>query len=385
MSEQVGRRAWVLLLLAVLSACGLGQEANADVLLVAIVAPFSGDYEPLGRSVRDGVLLAAEARNQRGGVLGRQVQLVLEDTACDYTEARTAARAAIEGGASFIIGAVCANASEGVAQVATELGALQISPASVDLDLTLDADGEVRPLVFRVPFVDRDQGTVAAQFALDRLGAEKAALLFAGGSDYSVTLADAFQEAFEAGGGEVAVRETYDRSAESFFEELEEVRDTEPDLLYMPGYHNVANVLVAQARSFGLLQPIIGSDGWDAPELDREVVAGGYFTTHFLLDEPRSLLRSWVELYQSRYLAPPDALAALSYDAAELLFAAIEDAGVVDPVLVAQALAALVLEGVTGPMSFDDAHNPVKPVLVVQVAEDRLIYVGRFLPEQPEE
>ncbi len=375
----------MLLVLLLLSGCGLRPRTDPEVLRVAIVAPFSGEYEPLGRSVRDGVLLTVEARNQRGGVLGRQIQLILEDSACDYTEARAAARAAIDQGASFIIGAVCADASEGVAQVASELGALQVSPASVDLDLTLDVDGEVRPLVFRVPFLDRDQGIVAAQFSLDRLGAERAALVYAGGSDYGVTLAEAFREAFEAGGGEVVVREVYDQTAESFFEELEVVREAEPDLLYMPGYHNVANVLVAQARSFGLLQPIVGSDGWDAPALDHGVVAGAYFTTHFLLDEPRAILRSWVELYQSRYLAPPDALAALSYDAAELIFMAIDGTGVVDPILVAQTLATVEFEGVSGSMSFDSVHNPVKPVLMVRVAEDRLVLEARLLPEQGEE
>lgn len=376
---------WCLLAVALwLVGCASARPETVDVLKIGVLAPLSGDFEPLGRRVRDGVLLAVEAQNGTGGVLGRQVQVVLEDTQCDYFGGREATQAAIDEGARFLIGAVCAEASEGVAQVATEAGALQISPAALDLDLTLDGNGDVRDLVYRLPVPDVTQGAAAAAFAKERLGAERAGILYPEEGDYGLTLAEAFRTAFEDAGGEVVIRQAYDQDAELFFEVLEAVRDENPDVLYLPGYHTVMNRLVAQARQFGLLQPIVGSDGWHSASLDRVVTDGCYFTTQYFAGEPRAVVQGWVQLYEARYLSPPDALATMSFDAANLMFQAIETAGFLEPTLVAQALGDLTYEGVSGTITFDASHNPTKPLLVLRVDPAGFIFQGRFAQGQDE-
>ncbi len=370
----------VALVTLLLTGCAGDTSSDAQVLQIGVVAPFSGDYESLGRSVRDSVLLAAEAWNRQGGVLGFEIQVVLEDSACDYQGGREAAEAAIDLGAPFLIGAVCAGASEGVAQVATSSGVLQITPGSVNLDLTLDAEGVVRDLVYRIPSVDDDQGAVAARFALEQLGDKTAAVLYAEESVYGSVLAEAFVRAFEDGEGDVVKVQSYDQNTDLFFEALDAVREESPDVLYLPGYYDVINILVAQARQFGLLMPILGSDGWHSPGLDLTVTNGAYFTTHYLAEEPRGALQNWIRLYQTRYLVPPDALATMSYDAANLLFSAIEAAGTTDPVLVAQTMGAMVYEGVSGPITFDENHNPIRPLIVVRSDPAGLVYQGRFEP-----
>ncbi len=376
----LGYRAAIAMAAVLLTGCAGDAAGDAMVLQIGVVAPFSGDYESLGRSVRDSVLLAAEAWNQQGGVLGFEVQVVLEDSSCGYQGGREAAEAAIDAGAPFLIGAVCAGASEGVAQVATNSGVLQITPGSVNLDLTLDAEGVVRDLVYRIPSVDDDQGAVAARFALEQLGDRTAAVLYAEGSVYGSVLAEAFVRAFEDGEGDVVKVQSYDQNTELFFDTLDAVREESPDVLYLPGYYDVINILVAQARQFGLLMPILGSDGWHAPGLDLTVTNGAYFTTHYLVEEPRGVLQNWIRLYQTRYLVPPDALATMSYDAANLLFSAIEAAGTTDPVLVAQTMGATVYEGVSGPITFDENHNPIRPLIVVRSDPAGLVYQGRFEP-----
>ena len=368
------------------------ERQRSDVLKIGVIAPIEGEFASLGQSVRNGVLLAAEAWNANGGVLGHEIQLVLRDSRCDYALGREAAQSVLDEDVVFVIGAVCAGASEGVAQVVSEAGAdgqagaLQISPTSVEAGLTLDADQVVRPYVFRMPMTDADQGAAAAVFARETLGAQRAGMMVASGSSYGRTLATAFRATFEAQGGEVVIQSTYDQDAQLFFGELEPVRDAAPDLLYLPGYHTVAHILVAQARSFGLLQPILGSDGWDSQALDLGVADGAYFSTHFYPDEPSDAVRAWVELYESRYLAAPDAPATLSYDAADLLFAAIREAGVFDPFLVAQTLETMAFNGLSGAMTFSAAHDPVRTMVVVRVEGGRLSYVGRFgAPDVPVE
>lgn len=368
---------------------------------IAVIAPFSGDYAALGNSVRDAVVLAAEMWNERGGVVGLPIQLVLEDSGCDYLQGRAAAQDGLEKGAAFVIGAVCATASEGVAQIVTRasasdasggllgggdtaLGALQISPATVGSDLTLDAEGAVRPQVFRVPLTDEAQGVVAARYAREEIGAARAAVMYAEDSTYGATLATSFSTAFTALGGEIVATETYDRGALVFYEELGAVRDETPDMVYMPGYASLANTLVSQARSFGLLVPVMGSDGWHSTSLDLAAMEGASFTTHYFRDEPNSALRDWRARYEDRYLVEPDGLAVLSYDAADLLLTAISETGVSDPFLVARTLESLAYEGLSGTMVFDTQHDPVKSMVVLRVEGGQVRYDGRFDASYPE-
>ena len=377
--------------------CGGSPQQEVATLRIGVIAPFSGDYAALGDSVRNGVVLAVETWGAQGGILGQPVQVVIEDSQCDYLQGRAAAQAALDKGAVFLIGAVCATASEGVAQVVSEAsapgggvfgeegvlggnprGALQISPASVDAGLTLDADGEVRPQVFRVPLTDGAQGGAAARYAREQMGAERAAILYAAGSSYGQTLADSFAAAFRDAGGEIVATDTYDQNAAQFFEELEGVRDRDPDLLYLPGYAAVVNLLVSQARSFGVLAPVLGSDGWDSAALDLPVMNGNAFTTHYYGDDPSSAVRAWETRFKERFLTAPDALATMSYDATRLLFTAIVETGVVDPVLVAKTLETLRFEGVSGSMSFDELHDPIRSMIVLRVDGGQVRFAGRY-------
>jgi branched-chain amino acid transport system substrate-binding protein len=368
-------------LLLSLSACEQQTDTESDALIVAVIAPFSGDFEPWGAAVRDGVVLAVDGWNQRGGVLGRPIQVTLHDSRCDFTVARNVTRAAIrEGGAQFIIGAVCSAASEGVAQVTHELKVLQIAPTSVDPETTLDHDGSVRPLVFRIPFLDADQGTVAGRFAAETLQASTAAVLYAEGSVYGATLANAFEDAFTAADGDILIRKTYDQDMAEFYNVLVEVRAANPQVLYLPGYYDVMNRLVSQARLFGMFQTIIGSDGWDSPNLDLRAMEGHYFTTHYFPGESRPEVTAWQQLYTARYQVEPDAVATLSYDAANVLLSAVATAGTIDPYSVAAVLETATLATVSGQFTFNDLHNPIKGVPIVRVSDGRVIYIDRMMP-----
>ena len=377
-------RGWrwiVLIALLALPACRAQGDEQSAAIKVAVVAPFSGEFEALGAPTRSGVVLAVEEWNLRGGVLGRPVQVELLDSKCDFETAQRVVTNAIDhDGIAFLIGAVCGDASEGVAQVAEQRGVLQISPASVDSGLTMDVDENVRPLVFRVPFADPVQGSVAAQFALETLGAEKAAVLYEEGSDYGRVLADTFEAAFRAGDGAIVSRKTYDRDEQVFYDMLEAVRETQPDVLYMPGYYDTVDRIIVQARTFGLSQTVLGSDGWDSPALNFQDLEGSYFTTHYFPREPRSEVQAWIQRYEARYLVPPDALATMAYDAANILLSAMQMAGTTMPTEVAKTMETMTFDAVSGQMTFDALHNPVKGVLILQIRGGQVIYVARLMP-----
>jgi ABC-type amino acid transport substrate-binding protein len=176
------------------------EAPTAESIKVALLAPLSGDVATLGESVRNGAMMAIDEWNARGGILGRQIEAIVEDSQCSAEPAVSAANKVIDqDGAKYIIGEVCSSASIPVSDIATAKSVLQISPTSTNPQVTVDQAGNAKPTVFRACFIDSFQGTVAARFALEQLGAKTAAVFLDQGNEYVRGLAEYFRQAL--GGG----------------------------------------------------------------------------------------------------------------------------------------------------------------------------------------
>jgi branched-chain amino acid transport system substrate-binding protein len=367
----------VVILATMVAACKPAPKA----LKVAILAPLSGDVATFGASTRDGALLAIEEWNAKGGVLGRKIEAVVEDSQCEAEPAASAANKVIsQDQVKFIIGEVCSKASIPVSEIATANKVVQISPTSTNPKVTVDEAGNAKPTVFRACFIDPFQGTVGAKFALDELGAKTAAVLLDQGNDYVRGLAEFFRDAFEKGGGKVVVWETYTAGDTDFTAILTKVKDANPDVLYLPDYYSTVNVIAAQANQMGIKAVKMGGDGWDSPQLDKAATAGGYFTNHYSSEDTRPVVQEFVKKYQAKYGSVPDALAALAYDAANILFMAIQQAGADDPVKVAQTMEKGTFSVVSGDITFDAQHNPKKCAVILEVSPDKVSYKSTVCP-----
>jgi branched-chain amino acid transport system substrate-binding protein len=152
---------------------------------IAILAPLSGDVATFGESTRNGAMMAVEEWNAKGGVLGKQIEVVVEDSQCSAEAAVSAANKVIDqDGVKFIIGEVCSSASIPISEVAMAKGVFQISPTSTNPSVTVDEAGKTKSTIFRACFIDPFQGTVGAKFALENLGAKTAAVFLDQGNDY---------------------------------------------------------------------------------------------------------------------------------------------------------------------------------------------------------
>jgi len=370
----------VLVSLVVLPACG-GGTASDDTIKIAILTPLSGDVATFGQSIHDGAMLAIDAVNADGGVLGRQVEVIVEDSQCSPEAAVSAANKVIDqDGVQFIIGEVCSSASIPVSEVAMAKGVFQITGPSTNPNVTVDENGNTKDLVFRACFIDPFQGTVAAKFAGEELGAKTAAILLDQGNDYVRGLSEYFRDSFEAAGGEVVVWESYTGEDQDFSAILTKVKDADPDVLYIPDYYSTVNLIAAQAREKGITAVMMGGDGWDSTDLDLEAVDGGYFTNHYSAEDPRPEVQDFVKMYQEEYGSAPDAFATLGHDAASILLMAIEAADSDDPAAVAAAAESGEFPVVTGNISYDASHNPVKSAVILQVKDGAISYMDTIAP-----
>ena len=359
-----------------LAACGGAAPgaAPAGDLKMAVLAPLSGPVPTFGVMTRDGALMAIEEWNAKGGVLGQKIVPIVEDSQCTPDPAVNAANKVIDQDkVHYIIGEVCSKASIPVSEIANAKKVIQISPTSTNPSVTVGADGKVKDYIFRACFIDPFQGTVGAKFALGTLKAKTAFIMFDQSNDYVKGLAEFFEKAFVEGGGTIVGKENYTGTDTDFSAILSKVADAKPDMIYLPDYYNVVNLAAKQAKEKGITAPFMGGDGWDSADLDKAAAAGGYFTNHYSPDDPRPEVQNFVKNFGAKYNgASPDALAALAYDATNLLLQGIKDAGADDTTKVKDALAKISFDGVSGKITFDGSHNPVKSATILEVTNDAI-------------
>lgn len=338
----------------------------------------TGAVAAYGSPMSDGVKLAVKHVNENGGVNGMQVEYVEFDNKSDLTEAASVATRLVEEDVVAVVGPATSGDVKAQIPVMEAAGVPNVSPAGTVDGLTLDEAGNVLEYFFRVCFEDSYQGTAAALFSVNDLGAQTAAVVTDQASDYSLGLSDAFTETFTGQGGEVVVTESIQAGETDFTAVLTTLLVQDFDVLYLPTYYTEAGLFIKQARELGLTQPVLGGDGFHSPTLTELAGAANasdvYFTSHFYEGSEYPEVQEFIAAFEEEYGHAPDTFAALAYDAANLVFQAIEDAGSTDHDAVTQAIAATTdFSGVTGTFAIDEEHNPVKPALMLELQEGQIV------------
>lgn len=373
----------------VLSACGVegsGSGENADeseTVKIGLNLALSGDVAAYGTAMRDGIELAAEEVNAEGGVLGKQVELVEYDNQGDDAQAaQIATRLGTEDNVSVILGSDISSATKAAIQSGGQVGVPVIGPAATADDVTVAADGSVEEFGYRVGFQDSYQGRSLAEFANENLGASTAAILGDNSTDYAVGLTETFEETFD---GEVVAVENYTSGDTDFSAALTNLANQDFDVLFIPGYYEQGGPIIKQAREMGIDQPILGPDGFSNTALAE--LAGPsnmndvYYTTHFTELSENPLVDEFVSNFTAKFDSSPDSFSSLAYDSFYVAVEAIERAGTQDSEAVNEEIAATTdFEGVTGTFSFDDMHNPIKSVNVIEVQEGEQVNVTEVEP-----
>ncbi|HHW66880.1 MAG TPA: ABC transporter substrate-binding protein [Epulopiscium sp.] len=338
--------------------------ANADVIKIGGIAPLTGDVAVYGVAADNGVKLAIEEINANGGLLGKQIQYVVYDDKGDPTEAVNAYKKLTSNDkVDAIVGAVTSKPTLTVIPLAAKDGIPIITPTATALEVT-----SAGPNIFRACFIDPYQGEVMAKFAVEELGASKAAIIYNTADDYSVGVAEAFKEAVEGYGTQVVSFEGYNGDDKDFKAVLTNVKSQGPDVLFIPDYYNRVGLIAQQAKEVGITATLLGADGWDGViGVNPDAVEGAYFCNHYSTDDAAEEVQNFLKVYKEKYNEDPVSFAALGYDAMKILAAAIEKAGSTDKDAVVKALAETDITSVTGKITFDENRNPVKEVSIIKI------------------
>lgn len=358
---------------------GAGSAAPEPVK-IGEYASLTGKEASLGQSSHKGTLLAIEDLNAAGGVLGRPLLLVTEDTQSKPGESATAVKKLISRDRVVaILGEVASSRSLEGAAVCQTLKVPMVSPSSTAVELTQKGN-----YIFRTCFIDPFQGPVMAKFARDTLHARRLALLVSTSSAYSIGLARFFRQAVAAHGGTIVLEQKYSEGDKDFKAQLTAIKAAGVDAIFNPGYYNEGALIVRQARDLGITVPVFGADSWEAEELIQlagPASEGAYLLSHYSVADPSPRVREFVRAYRKRFDAYPDSNTSLGYDSALVLVDAIRRAGTTDRAAIREALAATRdFEAVTGRITIDEQRNASKKAVILQVRNGRFEYVESIAP-----
>ena len=375
MHKKIALTALTFLASIALAACSKSPDVTAnatgttigDTIKVGVNLELTGTVAAYGNAENNGVKLAVQEINKAGGVDGKKIELVTKDNKSENAEASTAAtNLTIQSQVNAMIGPATSGAVAAASLNAQKTGVPLLTPSGTQDDLTLDTVDGVKKYVFRTTFQDSFQGQVLAQYAYNNLNAKKVVLYYDNSSDYAKGIAEEFKKKYQ---GDIVTTATFASGDKDFQSALTKIKNLDYDAIVMPGYYTETGIITKQARDMGISVPILGPDGFNddsfadlAGKANANSVyyVSGYSTKTALSGKANDFIKA----YKAKYGSEPNMFAALSYDSVYMIAKAAE--GAKTSIDIANNLAELKdFDGVTGKMTIDKKHNPIKTALMV--------------------
>lgn len=299
-----------------------------DPIHIAYAFVVSGENATLGTDTKYGVELAIDDKG--GKLLGHTIKLSGQDCGCSAEGGQTAGtKIAADKTIVAVVGTNCSSSARAAMPIISQAGLSMVSPSNTAPDLTDPA--KRIPGYFRTAHNDKVQGAVAAEFAFKQLKVTKAATIH-DGSIYAKGLAEVFAENFKKLGGTITAAEAVNVGDKDMKPVLTRIAAGKPDLIYYPIFVAEGGFIAAQIRDVPGMEKVVmmGADGIFTPDFLK---AGGKNTIGMFWSSPNfeafgGGYQALVDKYLKKYnvkgtLAPFHAHA---YDAANIIFAAIEKA-----------------------------------------------------------
>ena len=354
------------------SAAG-SAAASGDTIKIGVMGPLTGNVSVYGQAVVNGASLYLKQVNADGGINGKQIEILTEDEQGDATQAVNCFTKMVDEGITALVGDVTTTPTLAVAAESADYNMPMVTASATAEAVTYDAETDtVNENVFRATFTDPFQGIKMADYAYQKLGYTKAAVIFKKGADYNEGLAENFVNEFESLGGTIVDQETYSEGDVDYKTQLTTILGKAPEVVFCPNYYQEVGQILAQAESIGLAVPFLGGDGWDGLEgyATADQLKDAYFCANYAKGSNPDFEDAYKAEYGEEY---PNGFAPLSYDAAMTVvygIQAAEDAGLTAgdddyKQAVIDAIAGGTIDGITGTFTFDEHHNPVKQTAIL--------------------
>lgn len=363
---------------ALLAACGevksggsnaTGTKVADKTIKIGFNFEETGATAAYGTAEQKGAQLAVEEINKAGGIDGKKLEVVDKDNKSETAEAASVTTNLVtQSKVNAVVGPATSGATAAAVSNATKAGVPLISPSATQDGLTKNQE-----YLFIGTFQDSFQGKIISKYVTEKLKAKKVVLYTDNSSDYAKGIAKAFRSAYK---GKIVADEKFVAGDTDFQAALTKMKGKDFDAIVIPGYYTEAGKIVNQARGLGIDQTIVGPDGFgDAKFVEQATPAAAtnvYYVSGFTTSgEMSEKAKKFIEAYKAKYKEEPSMFAALAYDS--VYMAAEAAKGAKTSVDIKDNLAKLKdFDGVTGSITIDKDHNPVKTALMIGLKDGQV-------------
>ena len=347
----------------------------AETIKVGVSLPLTGDWAEYGDFIKKSVIMVFDRTNKAGGINGRQLELVIEDSRGDPKEAVLIAEKFAANPAIIAeIGDFSSSACMAAAPIYEKAGIIQVSPTSSHPDFTKKGKH-----MFRVIGTQATEGPFNANWAVKDLGAKSVATIYIN-NDWGVSSNKYFTEAAVALGASVVAQEAFVKGEKDFSAIISKIKRAKPDVLYLPVFHTDAVAILTQARRLRYKPTVLAPGSLYSPKLIQNggsTVEGLRASAVYFPNNPDPVSMAFTKAFQGTYKKTPSMFAAVGNDAASLVIAALKKSGAKDRGAVFAALSELTgYKGVTGTYDYTVSHDPKKEYAKIRIVD------GKWAPAQ---
>ncbi|HEY6632812.1 MAG TPA: ABC transporter substrate-binding protein [Rhizobiaceae bacterium] len=358
----------------------LGAPANAqEDIVIAVAGPITGQLATIGDQFKIGAQAAADAINAAGGVGGRQIKISIQDDQCDPKQAVSIANRIVAEGIKFIDGHACSGSSIPASAVYAEAGALMMSPASSNPQLTDDAAKNGWPTIMRLYTRDDAQGAFIGPWIAKKYAGKNVVILH-DKSAYGQGVADAVKATMNAGGLTEVMYEGINAGDKDYSALVTKMKNLKADVVYFGGYHPEAGLILRQSSEQDLKFQLIMPDSIASPEFWQVAGPAGEGTMFVFPSDPQAKpeAKAAVEKIKANGFVP-EGFTLFAYAVVQAVAQGIERAGSDDQAAVAAALKnGEPINTVVGQIAFDEKGDIKNATYDINQWHD-----GNYAPIQP--
>lgn len=334
---------------------GDNSTASGATLRIGGSGPLTGDYALYGNGVKNGAQLAVDEINAAGGINGVTLELRVEDDEAAEEKAVNAYNVLKDWDMDLSIGTVTSGACIAFGAEAAKDNMFLLTPSSTAVEC-IAADN-----AFRVCFSDPNQGVASADYIADQSLATKIAAIYQSDNAYSAGIFDKFKSEASAKNLEIVSEQSFTSdNATDFSAQIQSIKDSGAELLFLPIYYSEASLILQQAKNAGLDIKVFGCDGLDGilnmKNFDVSLAEGVMLLTPFAADATDEATVHFVTEYRAKYGDETmNQFAADAYDAIYIIKAAAEKANINADMSASEicdalktAMTEITVDGVTG-------------------------------------
>jgi len=343
-------------------------------IVIGSILPLTGDGAMYGEWTQKGIDLAVREENQKGGIKGKKIRILYEDTQQKPEQGIAAfKKLTLIEKVPAVIGGLSSSVTLAVAPLANQYKVVILSPASSSPKITDAGD-----YIFRICASDVYEGKIMAEFSFNTLKYRRISILYIN-NEYGVGIKNIFNNVFSENGGEIVSMESYDQGAIDFRMQLSKIKATNPETIYLVGYAPEMARALRQMKELGIKAPVLSSYEVENPkiiEIAREAADGIIYTAYdYDPQKKEPNIQHFVKDYREIYNEEPNIVSALGYDSAKIMIEALKKAkNLTGDDIKDQLYEIKDYPGITGKTSFDKNGDVEKSIIF------KTIRNGYFIP-----